>query len=74
MAEPVPGISAVPDESNARYFHVIVAGPEGVGVHLFLLKLIIDNALYSHHSKVVSLNLNSFCLKNIQCLHQKCDL
>lgn len=29
MAEPVPGISAVPDESNARYFHVIVTGPEG---------------------------------------------
>lgn len=29
MAEPVPGISAVPDETNARYFHVVVAGPEG---------------------------------------------
>ncbi|KAG1668801.1 Ubiquitin-conjugating enzyme E2 N [Nymphon striatum] len=29
MAEPVPGISATPDECNARYFHVIVAGPEG---------------------------------------------
>jgi len=29
MQEPVPGISAVPDEGNARYFHVIVAGPEG---------------------------------------------
>jgi len=29
MAEPVPGISAVPDEANARYFHVVVAGPEG---------------------------------------------
>ncbi|KAA0196615.1 hypothetical protein HAZT_HAZT003646 [Hyalella azteca] len=28
MAEPVPGISAKPDESNARYFHVVVAGPE----------------------------------------------
>ncbi|XP_054168838.1 ubiquitin-conjugating enzyme E2 N [Oppia nitens] len=28
MAEPVPGISAIPDESNARYFHVVVAGPE----------------------------------------------
>lgn len=28
MQEPVPGISAVPDESNARYFHVIVTGPE----------------------------------------------
>ena len=26
MQEPVPGISAVPDESNARYFHVVVAG------------------------------------------------
>ena len=26
MQEPVPGISAVPDEANARYFHVIVAG------------------------------------------------
>ena len=25
----VPGISAVPDENNARYFHVVVAGPEG---------------------------------------------
>ncbi|XP_037091773.1 ubiquitin-conjugating enzyme E2 N [Pollicipes pollicipes] len=29
MAEPVPGISAVPDEQNARYFHVVVTGPEG---------------------------------------------
>lgn len=28
MQEPVPGISAVPDETNARYFHVIVTGPE----------------------------------------------
>jgi len=27
-AEPVPGIEAVPDESNARYFHVIVSGPK----------------------------------------------
>merc|ERR1712091_473500 len=29
MQEPVPGISAVPDDQNARYFHVVVAGPEG---------------------------------------------
>ena len=28
MAEPVPGISAVPDEANARYFHVVVAGKQ----------------------------------------------
>lgn len=27
MQEPVPGIKAVPDEQNARYFHVVVAGP-----------------------------------------------
>ena len=32
MQEPVPGISAIPDEKNARYFKVIVAGPEGVSV------------------------------------------
>jgi len=30
MQEPVPGIQAIPDEQNARYFHVVVAGPEGV--------------------------------------------
>jgi len=29
MAEPVPGIQATPDEKNARYFHVVVSGPEG---------------------------------------------
>nr|ACO15432.1 Ubiquitin-conjugating enzyme E2 N [Caligus clemensi] len=28
MKEPVPGISAIPDEGNARYFHVVVAGLE----------------------------------------------
>uniref|UniRef100_A0A2C9LPH5 UBC core domain-containing protein n=1 Tax=Biomphalaria glabrata TaxID=6526 RepID=A0A2C9LPH5_BIOGL len=27
MAEPVAGITAIPDEQNARYFHVVVAGP-----------------------------------------------
>ena len=30
MSEPVPGISAVPDEKNARYFHVVVEGPADV--------------------------------------------
>lgn len=28
MSEPVPGISAKPDEQNARYFQVLIAGPE----------------------------------------------
>ena len=32
MQEPVPGIHAEPDEQNARYFHVVVAGPEEVSV------------------------------------------
>ena len=27
MSQPVPGITAVPDEKNARYFHVLVDGP-----------------------------------------------
>ncbi|XP_038303429.1 LOW QUALITY PROTEIN: ubiquitin-conjugating enzyme E2 N-like [Canis lupus familiaris] len=26
LAEPVPGIKAEPDESNTRYFHVVIAG------------------------------------------------
>lgn len=30
MAEPVTGITAIPDESNARYFHVKVEGPKEV--------------------------------------------
>ena len=30
MAEPVSGITAVPDEHNSRYFHVVVAGPSQV--------------------------------------------
>uniref|UniRef100_A0A2K5LLA5 UBC core domain-containing protein n=1 Tax=Cercocebus atys TaxID=9531 RepID=A0A2K5LLA5_CERAT len=28
LTEPVPGIKAEPDESNARYFHVVIAGPQ----------------------------------------------
>ncbi|KAM7316431.1 hypothetical protein ACRRTK_024162 [Alexandromys fortis] len=28
LAEPVPGIKAEPDESNALYFHVVIAGPQ----------------------------------------------
>lgn len=27
--DPPPGISAYPDESNCRYFHVVMAGPSG---------------------------------------------
>lgn len=34
MAEPVPGISATPDDNNARYFHVVVAGPSEVSNYI----------------------------------------
>lgn len=33
QADPVPGITAVPDESNARHFKVEVAGPVKVSDH-----------------------------------------
>ncbi|XP_072583043.1 ubiquitin-conjugating enzyme E2 N-like [Vulpes vulpes] len=42
LAEPVPGIKAEPDESNARYFHVVIAGPQdspfegGTFIYLFI--------------------------------------
>lgn len=29
MADPAPGISAVPHEDNLRYFDVAIQGPEG---------------------------------------------
>lgn len=32
MAEPVPGIKAIPHEENARYFDVVVEGPKEVYV------------------------------------------
>nr|XP_016930736.1 ubiquitin-conjugating enzyme E2 N [Drosophila suzukii]XP_016930745.1 ubiquitin-conjugating enzyme E2 N [Drosophila suzukii] len=28
LEDPSPGISAIPDEKNARYFHVLVSGPQ----------------------------------------------
>lgn len=37
MQEPVQGIEAVPDENNARYFHVVVAGPRDVSLLSSLL-------------------------------------
>ena len=49
MAEPVPGISAVPDESNARYFHVIVAGK------LFRMHLL----CYDHNTDYYHLSLGN---------------
>ena len=44
MQEPVPGISAVPDEQNARYFHVVVAGKN---ISCFDLKIsVLRNSTY----------------------------
>ncbi|CAO2586199.1 Ubiquitin-conjugating enzyme E2 N [Lemmus lemmus] len=36
LAEPVSGIKAEPDESNARYFHVVIAEGETFKLELFL--------------------------------------
>ena len=34
QAEPVNGIVAIPDDGNARYFHVAVSGPKDVCLYL----------------------------------------
>ena len=36
----MPGISASPDEANARYFHVMIAGPD-VSLHSHLRSIIL---------------------------------
>ena len=38
VTEPVPGITALPDEHNARYFHVTIAGPNDVSISFVLLR------------------------------------
>ena len=45
MQEPVPGISAVPDEQNARYFHVVVAGMKKHYIPLFKFSWPSDGAI-----------------------------
>ncbi|XP_004401826.1 PREDICTED: ubiquitin-conjugating enzyme E2 N-like [Odobenus rosmarus divergens] len=37
LAEPVPSSKAEPDESDARYFHVVIAGPQD-SPEIFLLE------------------------------------
>ncbi|KAK5645817.1 hypothetical protein RI129_004281 [Pyrocoelia pectoralis] len=37
--DPPPGISAIPDENNCRYFHVVMAGPKGSPYEGGLFKL-----------------------------------
>ena len=52
MQEPVPGISATPDESNARFFHVLVSGPSEVILNFSLKTITIKkNQLFMHRSK-----------------------
>jgi hypothetical protein len=69
MQDPVPGISAIPDEQNARYFHVIIAGPEGV---CSLLSILFVNPNFRVHLRVVFSNWSFFYLKNIQWQRQRC--
>ena len=55
MAEPVQGISAVPDEGNARYFHVIVAGPKDVSLTLYstILNVLVVMLLYMYNTTLL---------------------
>ncbi|ESO84388.1 hypothetical protein LOTGIDRAFT_236339 [Lottia gigantea] len=39
IQEPVPGISAVPDENNGRYFHVVIKGPAESPYHSGMFQL-----------------------------------
>ena len=60
MQEPYPGISATPDESNARFFHVLVSGPSEVILNFSLKTITMSmirhvrikkNQLFMHRSK-----------------------
>ena len=75
MSEPVPGISAVPDEKNARYFHVVVDGPSDVSL-LCPFCTYSNNFVTSrsHPMKAVPLHLNFSYRKSIQWRLQKSDL
>lgn len=75
MAEPVPGISAMPDENNARYFHVVVAGPEGVSQNQQLDEcfdlIFVSSFSSSHRSKAECSNWSCSCRKSIRCQRLK---
>ena len=61
IAEPVPGISAVPDENNARYFHVVVAGPAEV---TYIYRIFLS---YLHFQFLVqSLEVNVLIAKKVK--------
>ena len=75
MSEPVPGISAVPDEKNARYFHVVVDGPSDVSLSFLFACILITSLNHtSHLMKAVPLHLNFFYRKSIQWRLQRSDL
>eukprot|EP00069_Balaena_mysticetus_P010929 bmy_01288T0 len=45
QAEPVPGIKAEPDVSNAHYFHMVIAGPQMIiGVLPQCLKITVEES------------------------------
>ena len=40
-AEPVPGITAKPDDHNSRYFHVTIKGPNDVSKYTNYISMIL---------------------------------
>lgn len=73
MTEPVPGIKASPDEQNARYFHVVVAGPKDVR-HIQFVAYIILSCNNSLLLRTVRSNWNCFFRRSIRWLRPKFDL
>ena len=82
LAEPVPGIKAKPDESNACYFHVVIASPQdspfegGVfKLELFLLEEYPMAALKVHFmTKIYHPNVDKLGRICLDILKGKCYL
>jgi len=66
MAEPVPGIEALADESNARYFKVKVAGPKDVRtvLHLFGSQFRVKRERLGSTSKTDYKPTNTYCFSS----------
>ena len=76
MQEPVPGISAVPDEQNARYFHVVVAGKFNQALNqrqVFEIRLCLQDRKV-HLSRAACSSWSYSCQRTTLCQLPKCDL
>ena len=88
MSEPVPGIQAVPDQQNARLFHVLVSGPKDVSSRTCILTWFIFHSFQPEYcgskvsgfgfrisrlSKTDISSWNFFSQRNIPWRHRRSD-